>query len=316
MPVIRIKHNRENPFVQLNKEALWDKDLSTKAVGLWAKCMSKPDNWTFSVKELSSKIKEGRDFVYSAIKELIKFGYCIRVEVKNSENNRFEKYEYIFFEFKLTPEEIKEYVDNLKKSLPHTGFQEAEIIKEKPLTAFPEAENQTLVIYKDKDIEKKVRTYKSFRRKITFNELNGSFDGITLDILEDWKKKFTNLDFNQELIKASSWITENYPYKKDKKNWIDFLENWFSRSEAYVVFKENENKIYNKLLVLHKAYKNWYENLKDPILINKGFLVLEIDNYYELSKPQCKYKLNEAKFIDMLRNKFNVPERLFKESGF
>lgn len=125
MSIIRVIHNRENPFVQLNKEALWDKNLSLKALGLWARCMSRPDNWKFSVKELVSKSKEGRRAIDGAIKELIEAGYALRLEYyEKSEDGKFNEggFEYVFFEFPANQEDKEKALQELKKSFRHCCF--------------------------------------------------------------------------------------------------------------------------------------------------------------------------------------------------
>ena len=124
--IIRVVHNRENPYVQLNKGALWDSRLSLKAVGLWARCLSKKDDWKFNVRELASKMKEGKASIYGAIEELIENGYVIKIEYsERSESGRFcaKRVEYIFFEFTLTKEDEEDYIDKFKKSFPNRDFQ-------------------------------------------------------------------------------------------------------------------------------------------------------------------------------------------------
>lgn len=145
MPVIRTKHNRENPFVQLNKEALWDKNLSLKAIGLWARCMSRPDDWEFCLTELEKSCKEKETALYSAIKELIDQRYLLKYQTHNSENGKFDKVTYLIFEFKLTEEEIKSYNEEFKIKSPLPGFPDA---------GFPDAENQGLPIKSSKEIDK------------------------------------------------------------------------------------------------------------------------------------------------------------------
>jgi len=123
--IIRVVHNRENPFVQLNKQALWDDNLSLKAAGLWARCMSRPDNWKFSMKEFVSKCKEGRRAVDSAMKELIDANYAVRLEFyQQSEDGRFQfkLVEYVFFEFPATEQEKLQQMQNLKNSYRDCGF--------------------------------------------------------------------------------------------------------------------------------------------------------------------------------------------------
>lgn len=123
--IIRVVHNRENPFVQLNKQALWDNTLSLKAVGLWARCMSRPNDWKFSIKELVNKCKEGRRSVDSAMQELIKANYACRLEyTERAEDGKFKNagVEYVFFEFPATEEEKAEQLEIFKKSFRNCGF--------------------------------------------------------------------------------------------------------------------------------------------------------------------------------------------------
>ncbi len=125
MSIVRVIHNRENPYVQLNKKALWNPNLSLKAVGLWARCMSRPDDWDFNVDELAEKCKEGTDAIYNAIKELIKEGYAIFLEHSvRGEDGKIKKRptQYIFFEFPPTEEEKKKYLDEFKNSFLNPGF--------------------------------------------------------------------------------------------------------------------------------------------------------------------------------------------------
>lgn len=129
MSVVRVVHNTENPFVQLNKVSLWDKNLSLKAVGLWARCMSKPTDWRFTAAYLIKACKEGKESIYSTLKELIEAGYVLRLDasIKN-ENGRFTKNvtEYIIFERPITEEEKTFYIEEFKKSFRHPGFPHAE----------------------------------------------------------------------------------------------------------------------------------------------------------------------------------------------
>ena len=61
-----------------------DKSISLKAKGLFAFIESKPDNWDFSVRSLAGLLKEGRDSVGEALKELEGFGYITRSKYQDS----------------------------------------------------------------------------------------------------------------------------------------------------------------------------------------------------------------------------------------
>ena len=122
MSVLRIK--KSDNYVSIHKGALENPRLSFKAKGLWAYCMSRPDDWTFHVSHLSTVSKDGEDAIYSAIKELEKEGYITKVqEVKDG---RFQKVDYMVLEVPL----------EFKKCLPHRDFPDA---------VFPDAENPALL---------------------------------------------------------------------------------------------------------------------------------------------------------------------------
>lgn len=112
MTVIRVKH--ENNYVVLHKEILNNSEISLKAKGFWAFCMSKPDNWEFHVNQLEKTLKEGKEAIYSTIKELIKFGYITRHAIKDK-NGRFVAVTYEIYE-----------TSQLKKILPHRENPDAD----------------------------------------------------------------------------------------------------------------------------------------------------------------------------------------------
>lgn len=102
MSIVRIQHNRDNPYVQLNKKALEDKNISWASKGLWAYLMSRPDDWKVSVVHLS-KIYSGKGggekAILALLNELIVNGYCERKQGKK-DKGFFSNTEYIITEFK------------------------------------------------------------------------------------------------------------------------------------------------------------------------------------------------------------------------
>jgi hypothetical protein len=128
MGIIRTIHNRENPYVMLNKITARDNSLSLKARGLLLMCMSYPDDWTFHVKTLIKECQEGRTAIYHAIDELINAGYVVKYLYSERSNGKFIDNEviYQFYEFKLSPEERQIEIEKLKKSLRHSGFRNSD----------------------------------------------------------------------------------------------------------------------------------------------------------------------------------------------
>ena len=102
MSIVRISHNKENPYVMLNKAALEDKELSWAGKGLWAYLMSKPDHWNISVPHLSTIYEKkggGERAIYALINELIEAGYCSRKQAL-TEKGQFSPIEYVITELK------------------------------------------------------------------------------------------------------------------------------------------------------------------------------------------------------------------------
>lgn len=101
MAVIRVVKNKD--YTVMSNAHLHDKRLSLKAVGLLSIVLSLPDDWHYTVKGLVGSVKDGKDSVESAIKELKKNGY-LRVDkiYPNGNCNRIQ-YQYTFFE---KPQEV------------------------------------------------------------------------------------------------------------------------------------------------------------------------------------------------------------------
>lgn len=105
MSIVRTIHNKDNPFVMINKHALWDKNLSLEAVGLWTRLLSRPDNWEVRVSELTKSCGIGTKKCYAILKELIDNGYAHRRQLNGP--NGFKSFETYVFEFKMSKEDIQ-----------------------------------------------------------------------------------------------------------------------------------------------------------------------------------------------------------------
>ena len=106
MSIIRVKKDKNNPYLIMNKTGLNDSRLSLKAKGLLCYLLSKPDNWYVNTREIVSSSSNGRESVLSAIKELIQFGYMYRHKFRNN-NGAFYNYNYLVFESPKSSESIK-----------------------------------------------------------------------------------------------------------------------------------------------------------------------------------------------------------------
>lgn len=97
MSIIKIMR-RENPFVQVDKRILENESLSWRAKGLLAYLLSRPPDWTVRTSDLIQRSIDGRDAVYSILKELIQAGYICREDGKRSACGRFNSVNYLVFE--------------------------------------------------------------------------------------------------------------------------------------------------------------------------------------------------------------------------
>jgi hypothetical protein len=110
MSIIRTCHNKENPYVQLNRDSINDTDVSWGAKGLWMYLISKSDKWNVSVANLVKLFQKekrgcGEKAIYTLLKELVETGYCIRIQHKTSKG-LFDTYEYIILEEKKLKETL------------------------------------------------------------------------------------------------------------------------------------------------------------------------------------------------------------------
>ncbi len=130
MSIIRVKKDKNNPYLIMNKTGLNDKRLSLAAKGLLCYLLSKPDDWYIHTKDIIANNSNGRDSVYSAINELVKFGYMYKHQFRSG-NGAFHSYNYLVYERPESPDLIK------TSTSPLTG---------KPHTVKPYTVNQPLLI--------------------------------------------------------------------------------------------------------------------------------------------------------------------------
>ena len=109
--IIRVEKNRN--YTVMSNEFLRNKQLSLKAKGLLAVCLSLPDTWDYSINGLVAICKESITAVRNAMKELEEHGY-MRINKLQNEKGHFY-YEYVIFE---TPDTGFLYVDNLPMEKP------------------------------------------------------------------------------------------------------------------------------------------------------------------------------------------------------
>lgn len=116
MPTIRIKKNKDNPYVMINRKAVHDKSLSWKAKGLLSYLLSLPDDWQLYESEIALHSISGLAATKTAFKELIQAKYIYRLK-KRYPDGRFAGYEYQVYECPQNIEGLPKFISVMRKSV-------------------------------------------------------------------------------------------------------------------------------------------------------------------------------------------------------
>lgn len=269
--IVRVVHNRENPYVMLNKKTLWDENLSLKAIGLWTRCLSRPDDWIFSINELVKSCKEGRRAIDGAMQELIEARLVCRLEYyEREENGKFKKgcggVQYIFFEFPATEEEIAEQLEIFKKSFRLCGFGDSRNgdsrnvhllnidnnkIQKKPIESLSDKSDE-----KKEDFSKKVKKKEEFSEAVkdTMTRIIGAMKLIKQDykpvsndvaLLTQTSYLIDKDGRNPEkILSVLLWALGDdfWSAKMFKRNPVEFLRKHFDSLEMQLMSKSKDSK--------------------------------------------------------------------------
>ena len=93
----KIKINKGGNYTVISNHVLQNNNLSLKAKGLYAFMWSLPDTWDYSVSVLTKVLKEGRDAINEALKELEREGYLVRSILRTG--GKFTDMDYTLNEF-------------------------------------------------------------------------------------------------------------------------------------------------------------------------------------------------------------------------
>lgn len=75
---------KQKNFTVMSNHHLQNINLSLKAVGLLSKLLSLPDDWKISIRGMAAVCKDGYDSIRTAFQELIREGYVIRRQMRDS----------------------------------------------------------------------------------------------------------------------------------------------------------------------------------------------------------------------------------------
>lgn len=133
--ITRRKYDRD--FTIVSNEFLKDARLSWKAKGIIAYVAMLPDDWVLNMRDLTNRATDGRDSLYSGIKELETCGYCAKT-MKRNPDGTIAGYAY---EICDKPVFVQPFTENPVTDAPQPENPDTV----KPDTDKPGTENPTLI---------------------------------------------------------------------------------------------------------------------------------------------------------------------------
>ncbi len=110
-----IRKRRKDNFTILNNTCIKDSAISWKAKGVHTYLMSLPSDWKIFIREIVKHAADGKAALYSAIKELERYGYIRKLQSRNEKGYYSSTVYYVFEEpnsDKLEPDSDFPHTDN------------------------------------------------------------------------------------------------------------------------------------------------------------------------------------------------------------
>lgn len=265
-----ITRKRNSNYTTISNVFLRDIRLSCKAKGILAVIMGLPDDWDFSIRGILSITKEGRDAVYSAIKELKDHGYCEVSEQKDN-NGKFKGYSYCFSDEALLQ--------------PHP---------EKPYTEKPYTENPTqLNTYIIKDLNNNTTFSKEKDSVCTHEEtdLFGTQSNNEPSPSEAFGFTAKSLDVTKKTIERTDKLFTQltFPFESDE-----------FKKAFYVLMTQPKWRVKTKTLTAMQA------NLNEIAQFEEGFAMLLINQSISKGWASLVYESTPKQYMQWLREKTGV----------
>ena len=221
--VIRVEKNRN--YTVMSNEFLRNRNLSLKAKGLLAVCLSLPDTWEYSMKGLVAISKESITAIRNSMRELEEHGYMAVNKLKNDKGQFY--YEYVIYE---NPERQKPATDKLdidNVDVEKQGIENVNQLSTKELITNLENINKDLYILEQAPpyIQPLLKEYVEMRKEIgaalterglklllsrleKLSNNNQNIQKIMLEnaIMNKWKNIYKPTD--QEIEAASKALVE------------------------------------------------------------------------------------------------------------
>lgn len=195
MEICRVVKTKD--YTVMSNYHLRDRRLSAKEMGLLSFVLSLPDDWDFTIRGLIGLMRDGKDSIYGALRNLEAFGYVRRRQRRNAKG-QLSRVEYSFFEQPQTAPQPPEKLE-IPAFVPHTENPEA---VDAPHTENPHAGNPS---QRNTKLTYNILSYRS-NLSILVSTTNpaGITDGQTDDVITD-REEEKPVSFAQ----AVRWVKEH-----------------------------------------------------------------------------------------------------------
>lgn len=232
--ITRRKYDRD--YCQMANEFLKDTRLSWKAKGIIAYVQMLPDDWVLNMRDLTNRATDGRDSLYSGIKELEKFGYCSKIMQRNPDGT-IAGFAYeicdkaIFQPFTENPDTVKpdtEKPDPENPTLINTNITND---PNKPNTNHSKPANPVVgdLFPEQQDLEKDKKRTSIFRNSDVYKLVKFGADGV--NDYSEFEKLFATPEFEKvDLIyyfhTVADWSETKQGVKRTRTGWIATVRNF------------------------------------------------------------------------------------------
>lgn len=194
--ITRRKYERD--FCYMANEFLKDSRLSWKAKGIIAYVQMLPDDWVLNMRDLTNRATDGRDSLYSGIKELEKYGYCAKVMQRNPDGT-IAGYAYEICDKSV----FQPFTENPVTDAPQP--EKPDTVK--PDTVKPDTENPTLL---NTNLTKDLNTLNTNPSNTPQNAFASLFPGETkVEEPKDKKTLFRNSEV-YKMVKFENGVGVDY----------------------------------------------------------------------------------------------------------
>ena len=194
MEICRVVKTKD--YTVMSNYHLRDRRLSAKEMGLLSFVLSLPDDWDFTIRGLIGLMRDGKDSIYGALRNLEAFGYVRRRQRRNAKG-QLSRVEYSFFEQPQTAPQPPEKLE-IPAFVPRAENPEA---VDAPHTENPHAGNPS---QRNTKLTNNILSYSNLSILVSTTNPAGITDGQTDDVITD-REEEKPVSFAQ----AVRWVKEH-----------------------------------------------------------------------------------------------------------